>query len=133
MMSKRRNYVIRFLSGMAVLLTVAALAPAGKVRAEDAAPADQAASGGSITVLSQNNAVPVFQAGETKDWKFTVINNSATEVKNVIVRPELGDTTAVWPFETKKQDYYYKVGTMAGNQQKDISFTFTQREDVPTA
>lgn len=135
-MSKTRNYVMRFLSGMAVLLTVAAMVPAGKVRAEDAAPAaaaGPAASGGSITVLSQNGAVPVFQAGETKDWKFTVINNSATEVDNVIVRPDLGDTTAVWPFETEKQDYKYEVGTMAGNQQKDISFTFTQREDVPTA
>ena len=95
----------------------------------------QAASAG-ITIESKDNKVPTYKAGEKKTWTFTVTNHSGNPMNNVTVTPDLGDNNDVWPFKTEMQSYQKNLGTLGtlGNgKSKDVSFDFTQREDVPTS
>ena len=122
-MSKVRAYRKKWVLGILAFLMAVSLMPPGAVLA---------ASLQSITVSSKDNKVPTFQAGEAKEWKLIVTNNTEETVKNVIVRPELEDSTDMWPFETEQQDYSCKVGDMEAGQQTEISFKLKQRSDVPT-
>ena len=95
----------------------------------------QAASAG-ITIESKDNKVPTYKAGEKKTWTFTVTNHSGNpmnKVTNVTVTPDLGDNNDVWPFKTEMQSYQKNLGTLENGKSKDVSFDFTQREDVPTS
>ena len=123
-MSKGRTYIKRCMLGVLVLLMVVSLIPPKGIQAADA---------GGIVVKSKDGKVPVYKAGESHEWQLTVINNTGEDVKNIIVSPELGDTTDVWPFETEQQDYSCQLEELKAGAQTDISFTFKQRTDVPTA
>ena len=92
----------------------------------------QAASAG-ITIVSKDNKVPVYKAGEKKTWTFTVTNHSGNPMNNVTVTPDLGDNNDVWPFKTEMQSYQKNLGTLENGKSKDVAFDFTQREDVPTS
>lgn len=94
----------------------------------------QAASAG-ITIESKDNKVPTYKAGEKKTWTFTVTNHSGNQIpmNNVTVTPDLGDNNDVWPFKTEMQSYQKNLGTLENGESKDVSFDFTQREDVPTS
>ena len=95
----------------------------------------QAASAG-ITIESKDNKVPTYKAGEKKTWTFTVTNHSGNRMNNVTVTPDLGDNNDVWPFKTEMQSYQKNLGTLGtleNEKSKDVSFDFTQREDVPTS
>ena len=92
----------------------------------------QAASAG-ITIESKDNKVPTYKAGEKKTWTFTVTNHSDNPMNNVTVTPDLGDNNGVWPFKTEMQSYQKNLGTLENGKSKDVSFDFTQREDVPTS
>lgn len=94
----------------------------------------QAASAG-ITIESKDNKVPTYKAGEKKTWTFTVTNHSGNTMNNVTVTPDLGDNNDVWPFKTEMQSYQKNLGTLENgkSKSKDVSFDFTQREDVPTS
>lgn len=87
---------------------------------------------GNVSVKSENNKVPVYKAGQSQKWAFTVTNNTDGEVRDIVVRPELGDTADVWPFQTDWQDYECSIKELAEGEQGNITFDFTQREDVPT-
>lgn len=92
----------------------------------------QAASAG-ITIESKDNKVPTYKAGEKKTWTFTVTNHSDNRMNNVTVTPDLGDNNDVWPFKTEMQSYQKNLGTLESGKSEDVSFDFTQREDVPTS
>ena len=92
----------------------------------------QAASAG-ITIESKDNKVPTYKAGEKKTWTFTVTNHSGNPMNNVTVTPDLGDNNDVWPFKTEMQSYQKNLGTLENGKSKDVSFDFTQRDDVPTS
>ena len=92
----------------------------------------QAGSAG-ITIESKDNKVPTYKAGEKKTWTFTVTNHSGNPMNNVTVTPDLGDSNDVWPFKTEMQSYQKNLGTLENGKSKDVSFDFTQREDVPTS
>lgn len=92
----------------------------------------EAAAGG-ITIVSKDNKVPTYKAGEKKTWTFTVMNHSGNPMNHVTVTPDLGENNDVWPFKTEMQSYQKDLGTLDNGTSKDVSFDFTQREDVPTS
>ena len=85
-----------------------------------------------ITIVSKDNKVPTYEAGKGKTWTFVVSNNSGKTVNNVTVTPDLGDHNDVWPFKTEMQSYQKNIGSIENGQEKEVSFDFVQREDVPT-
>ena len=85
-----------------------------------------------ITIVSKDNKVPTYEAGKGKTWTFVVSNNSGKTVNNVTVTPDLGDHNDVWPFKTEMQNYQKNIGSIENGQEKEVSFDFVQREDVPT-
>lgn len=86
-----------------------------------------------ITIVSKDNKVPTYEAGKGKTWTFVVSNNSGKTVNNVTVTPDLGDNNDVWPFKTEMQSYQKNLGSIENGQEKEVSFDFVQREDVPTS
>lgn len=86
-----------------------------------------------ITIVSKDNKVPTYKAGEKKTWTFTVTNHSDTVMNHVAITPDLGENNDVWPFKTEMQSYQKDLGTLAAGQSRDVAFDFTQREDVPTS
>ena len=86
-----------------------------------------------VTLAAKDNKVPVYKAGETKKWTFTVTNHTDQQIKNVVVVPDPGDAGDEWPFQTDYQSYKNEVGTLEAGEQKDVTFEFTVREDAPTA
>ena len=85
-----------------------------------------------LKLSSKNKEVPVFKAGKKRKWVFTLTNASDKEIKNVSVKPNLGDTEDTWPFETNKQDYEKKVKNLSPKQTVDLTFMFTQRAGIET-
>ena len=85
-----------------------------------------------ITIVSKDNKVPTYEAGKGKTWTFVVSNNSGKTVNNVTVTPDLGEHNDVWPFKTEMQSYQKNIGSIENGQEKEVSFDFVQREDVPT-
>ena len=131
-MSKGKMYVKRCVLGILVLTLVAAAFPPVLSRAADEDVGNAKAVSPVFTIKSKNNKVPMFKAGESKEWKLVVTNTSEDEVENVIVTPQLGDDSKSWPFETEEQDYSKNIGTLPAGHSREVAFKFKQREDVPT-
>lgn len=131
----------RWIAGALIAVMTAALAPGAgmrrtaEVKAADAAPA-AAASTPDITLESKGDEAPVYQAGQTKKWTFVVKNNSADShdvKKNVVITVRPGENADSWPFKLSYQKYKVKIDELPVSQEgKEISFDFTQREEMPT-
>ena len=119
----------------ALLVTV--MTPAG-VLAEDVQKGDDEAvgvgakNGNGITIASEENRVPTFEAGKSTTWTLIVHNNSGVDLNNAVLSPSLGDKNEEWPFNTEYQSYARELNIKNGESQA-VSFEFTQREDVPTS
>lgn len=140
-MSNKRRYIRKYMIGMLAAVMMTALAPTERLRADgspeqstEEAQADSAVDLSNITLSSKNNLVPKYTAGGKTEWKLTVTNNNSNgDIEEIVVKPDLGDTTDNWPFKTEQQEYEQKIPLLTANETQDISFTFTQRDDVPTA
>lgn len=130
-MSKGKMYVKRCVLGILALMLVAGAFPPVQSKAADDETGN-AKTAPTFTIKSKDNKVPTFKAGESKEWKLVVTNNSKEEVENVIVTPQLGDDSKSWPFETEEQDYSKNIGTLPAGHSREVAFKFKQREDVPT-
>lgn len=130
-MSRGKMCVKRYVIGILALVFVA-----GTLLPLQSKAADEKAEGGKsspvFTLKSKDNKVPTFKAGEAKEWKLVVTNNSEDEVENVIVTPQLGDDAKSWPFETEEQDYSKNIGTLPAGHSREVAFEFKQRSDVPS-
>lgn len=85
-----------------------------------------------ITITSQDDKVPTFTAGNSQKWTITVHNNTGEPLIGAVLAPELGDSNDAWPFKTEFQHYQQELNIKSGESQ-DVTYEFTQREDVPTA
>ena len=85
-----------------------------------------------ITITSKENKVPTYQAGKTQKWTLTVTNRTSEELENVVLGPQLGDKNDDWPFKTEVQDYQQELGALKAGKSADVTFEFTQREDIKT-
>lgn len=90
------------------------------------------AAGADITIASKDDKAPTYRAGETKDWTVVVTNHTSNNISQAVVEPELGELSEDWPFQTDYQHYRQVVDIPAGAS-VDVTFSFTQRMDVPTA
>lgn len=132
-MNKGRKHARKYITGILAAVMAVMLVPFGNVKAENLdenANSDQMPV--SLTVESKNRYVPVYKANESLKWVLTVTNKTDRPVTNITVQPELGDTTENWPFETEQQNYKVNIPELESNVPYDITFTFTQRGDVPT-
>lgn len=136
-MNRGKKYARKYITGILAAVMAAALVPFGAVKAEDETPQTDTVEIidiNNITLESKNGMVPVYQPGVETEWVLTVTNHNPQPVENVVVQPDLGDTTSVWPFKTEKQDYKCTIPQLAGDGgTKDISFKFAQRDDVATS
>lgn len=126
----------RLLAGVCLAaLFVTAAMPAGaraeEVQTEEQPSADVKRASG-ITITSQDNRVPTFEAGKATTWTLIVHNNSGADLTNAVLSPSLGNTNEEWPFNTEYQSYAQVLNIKNGESQA-VSFEFTQREDVATS
>lgn len=115
-------------------LLVTMVMPAG-VRAEEETPdsaSAQAVSGSGLTIMSKDNRVPTFEAGKATTWILIVHNNSGADLNNAVLSPSMGEKNEEWPFISEYQSYSKELNIKAGESQ-EVSFEFTQREDVATS
>lgn len=84
-----------------------------------------------LTIESKDNKVPVYQAGKAKDWTLIVTNHGENDLAQVVIEPEMGDTSQEWPFQTDYQHYRKTIDIPAG-QSVPVTFSFVQRNDVAT-
>ncbi|MGN1267858.1 MAG: COG1361 S-layer family protein [Dorea sp.] len=113
----------RILAGMLAACMLFAAAVPGRVLA---------AQQEEITIESKDDKVPVYQAGKSQKWEFVVTNHTEQEMKNVVISPDMGENADAWPFKTDVQKCRYKIDSLAAGSSMKISFTFQQRDDVPT-
>ena len=69
----------------------------------------------------------VFKEGKKRKWVFTLTNNSDIELKDVSVKPDLGETEDTWPFETNRQDYEKTVKKLSPRQRQRMREKQRQR------
>lgn len=84
-----------------------------------------------LTIESKDDKVPVYQAGKAKDWTLIVTNHGENDLTQVVIEPEMGDTSQEWPFQTDYQHYRKTIDIPAGKS-VPVTFSFTQRNDVAT-
>lgn len=84
-----------------------------------------------LTIESKDNKVPVYQAGKARDWTLIVTNHGKNDLEQVVIEPEMGDTSQEWPFQTDYQHYRKTIDIPAGKSVL-VTFSFTQRNDVGT-
>ena len=116
------NQLRKIMAGMlaAVLLVVTALPMGAHAAAQD------------ITITSKDNKVLTYEAGKSKKWTLIVTNHTSKDMESVVIGPQLGDTDEDWPFKTEVQDYQQEIGTLKAGESAEVTFEFTQREDVST-
>ena len=126
----------RILAGVCLAALLAAVSMPAGVQAEEVQkegqPSVEAKSASGITIVSQDNRVPTFEAGKATTWTLIVHNNSGVDLTNAVLSPSLGDTNEEWPFNTEYQSYAQELNIKNGESQA-VSFEFTQREDVATS
>ena len=88
---------------------------------------------GKVSIVSKENTVPTYQAGESREWVLTVTNETSAPIERIAVAPDLGESGQDWPFQTQVQDYRQEIESLQPGEARDVAFTFVQREDVPTA
>lgn len=132
-MNSKRRYIKKYIVGIMAAVMAAALIPAENAKAETMdTQAEDAVDLSNIELRSKNGVVPQYTAGSKTEWKLTVTNkNSNGDIEDIVVKPELGDTIENWPFQIEQQDYEQNISLLTANETQDISFAFTQREDVP--
>ena len=126
----------RLLTGVCLAALLATVVIPAGVQAEDAQQASEtdveAKIGNGITIVSEDNRVPTFEAGKSTTWTLIVHNNSGADLNNALLSPSLGEKNEEWPFNTEYQSYTRELNIKNGDSQA-VSFEFTQREDVPTS
>lgn len=85
-----------------------------------------------IRITSKNNQVPTFQAGQKQKWTMEVHNNTTETLSGAVLSPDLGEDNDAWPFKTEYQHYSQELDDIAPGTSQEVTFEFTQREDVPT-
>ncbi len=133
-MSRGRKALRKYIVGLLAVVMAVSLVPTNRIRAAE--PDEQAESVvdlSNIELLSKNGVVPKYIAGGKTEWELTVTNkNSSGDIQDIVVKPELGDMVENWPFQIEQQEYEQSIPVLTANETKEISFAFTQREDVPT-
>ena len=117
----------------AAVLFAAALAGSALMPGFASQAAETGKKAGKVSIVSKENTVPTYQAGESREWVLTVINETSAPVEQITVTPDLGESGQDWPFQTQVQDYRQEIGSLQPGEARDVAFTFVQREDVPTA
>lgn len=123
----------RILAGVCMAVVVTASVSPVRVLAEEVIAQDMRSVASNITVTSENNEAPTFQAGEPRDWNITVHNGTDTVLVGVVIAPKLGNKNDEWPFKTEWQDYAQTIGEIPSGESRTVKFTFEQREDAPTS
>lgn len=113
-----------FLTGIVMLaLAVTVLTPV-QVKAAD--PASD------LTLSVPGDKVLTYQYQKAQKFVVNVTNNSAADITNIVVRPELKDDGSQWPFKTESQKYEGKIASLAAGKTAQVEFNFTERDDVPS-
>ena len=88
------------------------------------------AAGDQITLEAAG--VLTYQYQKPQKFVVKVINNTNTEINNIVVSPDMRDDVSQWPFKTEAQKYTAKIDKLAANATESVEFNFTERDDVPS-
>ena len=87
----------KLLMGVCLAALLVTVMTPGKTLAEDVQKGDDEAvgvgakNGNGITIASEENRVPTFEAGKSTTWTLIVHNNSGVDLNNAVLSPSLGD------------------------------------------
>lgn len=126
----------RLLAGVCLAALLATVMMPAKIQAEEVQTQEntsvEAKGASGISIMSEGNKVPTFEAGKSTTWTLIVHNNSGVDLTDAVLSPSLGNTNEEWPFNTEYQSYAKELNIESGKSQ-EVSFEFTQREDVTTS
>lgn len=124
----------RFIKGTAALFAAVILAGTAvsmPAEASDPSPAPKAAQ---IEVKVPDNKVLTYEYQKAKDFILQVTNTGGEAIKNLEIGPDLqGDDNSKWPFKTDYQKYSETIEELKAGESKQVKFSFTERDDVPSA
>ena len=97
---------------------------------EEAAVATRSVS--ALSVETPDNGVLTYEYGTAQDFILQVTNRSSEAVANIVIAPKLRNGTDVWPFKTEYQSYKSVIDALQPGETKEVSFSFTERDDIAT-
>jgi hypothetical protein len=87
---------------------------------------------GKVTITSKDNKALTFKAGEKQKWTLVISNGTDVVLSGAVLAPELGEKSSDWPFKTEYQQYQKELDDIQPGESQEVTFEFTQREDVKT-
>ncbi len=89
-----------------------------------------------VEILPENEVPPTFKPGEKQSITLFVKNIGNDDIKDFEIKPDLQkDDASKWPFKTENQKYsrkYEEIKAKAPDDEYPITYTFTERDDVPS-
>ncbi len=87
-----------------------------------------------IEVKAPDNKVLTYEYQKAKDFVLQVTNQGTETITNLEIGPDLqGDDNSKWPFKTDYQEYSKKIDELQPGESKQVKFSFTERDDIPSA
>ena len=114
--------------GCMILAVIMAFIMTGGIPVTAAEPA-----GPSVKVSVPDNKVLTYKYREKQDFILNVTNTGDQDLSNVTVEPILKEEGEKWPFQTEYQSYSETIALLPRGETAQVKFTFTERDDVPTA
>lgn len=123
-----------FIKGTAALFAAVVLAGTAVSMPVAASDTPTAPKTPQIEVKVPDNKVLTYEYQKAKDFILQVTNNGSASIENLEIGPDLqGDDNSKWPFKTDYQKYSEKIEELKAGESKQVKFSFTERDDVPTA
>lgn len=128
---EKRESRKRLIGALTVLLVVVMMISLIFPRTVAHAAGKEGGNRDSVKITVPDNKVPVYQYGKSQDFVLNIENTGDTEIKNLVIQPELrGDDASRWPFKTDYQKYSETIESLKKGESTQIKFAFTQRDDA---
>lgn len=127
----KKGMMKQLLAGaLAIVLTIGMTAP---LRAEAQSIENEVIVTAPLLSVPDNKVL-TYTYQKAQDFVINVTNPGSEQLKDVVVRPVLEDSSDKWPFKTDYQSYSSPpIATLDPGQTVSVKFDFMERDNIPTA
>lgn len=97
-----------------------------------AGPMQVKAAGPALDVSVPDNKVLTYKYNEAQDFVINVKNTGDVPLTNITISPKLRNNSDKWPFKTEYQSYAGKIEALEAGGTGNVTFSFTERDDIPS-
>lgn len=119
--------------GCMILAVVMAFIMTGVIPVHAEEPGEPVVKISAVKISTPDNKVLTYKYREKQDFVLDVMNTGEQNLTNVTVAPILKGEGVKWPFQIEYQSYSKTIASLPQGESDQIQFTFTERDDVPTA